>query len=452
MAIRVPSRTRQRPYGYVNRYSIACPLLTTPDDEEVTENSVTLVWGGVTGAAVYYVYVWADEESDVPLASTSATSYELSGLTPGVAYTWRITAENHRGESDGCGTRTFEVALPSVQFESAAYTSLQDETIETVTVTRTTPTNIASTVSYATSDGTAIAGVDYTATSGTLTFAVGEISKTIDITILQWTTEKSFYVTLSDPINATIGTPNPTVVTLAAAEVDEFADQVWSLLRFNDAADSTDFVDEIPERTWIQLDFNFSDPVPVTVVANGLYGNCAKGSNLDYFDDNSAIRNPITEIPGSPEFLVEGGEFCWEASAKFTSFGASSGMLGQCLFSVFGASQIEFYAYVRSDGKVVVERSIIDTVIVSDTALSVDTWHAICLERVGDVATLYIDGVAQSQTWSITTSNVTGAVQYFNLRGLHGGRQVMDECRITEAARYRGNYTPRTTEFPDPTP
>ena len=40
------------------------------------------------------------------------------------------------------------------------------------------------TVDYATSDGTATAGEDYTATSGTLTFEAGESSKTIEVTVL----------------------------------------------------------------------------------------------------------------------------------------------------------------------------------------------------------------------------------------------------------------------------
>ena len=40
------------------------------------------------------------------------------------------------------------------------------------------------TVGYATSDGSALAGVDYTATSETLTFAAGESSKTIEVAVL----------------------------------------------------------------------------------------------------------------------------------------------------------------------------------------------------------------------------------------------------------------------------
>ena len=38
-------------------------------------------------------------------------------------------------------------------------------------------------VDYATADGTAIAGSDYTATSGTLTFTPGQTSKPVPVTI-----------------------------------------------------------------------------------------------------------------------------------------------------------------------------------------------------------------------------------------------------------------------------
>ena len=40
------------------------------------------------------------------------------------------------------------------------------------------------TVDYATADGTAVAGADYTSTSGTLTFAAGETSKTVSVAVL----------------------------------------------------------------------------------------------------------------------------------------------------------------------------------------------------------------------------------------------------------------------------
>ena len=58
------------------------------------------------------------------------------------------------------------------------------------------------TVNYATSDGTATAGTDYTAASGTLTFTAGESSKTIEVTVLDDSHdegEETLTLRLSDP-------------------------------------------------------------------------------------------------------------------------------------------------------------------------------------------------------------------------------------------------------------
>jgi chitinase len=63
------------------------------------------------------------------------------------------------------------------------------------------------TVSYATADGTALAGSDYTARSGTITFAAGETSKTIQIAVTGDTSVESnetFTVSLSGAAGATI--------------------------------------------------------------------------------------------------------------------------------------------------------------------------------------------------------------------------------------------------------
>ena len=58
-----------------------------------------------------------------------------------------------------------------------------DETID-FTVSLSRATRAAVTVAYATADGTATAGSDYTATSGTLTFAAGETEQTVLVPVL----------------------------------------------------------------------------------------------------------------------------------------------------------------------------------------------------------------------------------------------------------------------------
>ncbi|MDM9385690.1 PKD domain-containing protein [Chlorogloeopsis sp. ULAP01] len=62
-------------------------------------------------------------------------------------------------------------------------------------------------VKYATADGTAIAGSDYLANSGTLTFAPGETTKTISVAIMgdrRDELNESFSINLGEAINATI--------------------------------------------------------------------------------------------------------------------------------------------------------------------------------------------------------------------------------------------------------
>ena len=62
-------------------------------------------------------------------------------------------------------------------------------------------------VYYATADGTAIQGTDYTATNGTLSFSPGEMSKAITVRVYDrgyYSGERNFYVNLSSPVNASI--------------------------------------------------------------------------------------------------------------------------------------------------------------------------------------------------------------------------------------------------------
>src|SRR5262249_26691779 len=88
----------------------------------------------------------------------------------------------------------------------------------TITVTRTGGSNVPVSVNYATSNGTATAGSDYTATSGTLNFGVGETSKTFTIPILDDTAvenPETVTLTLSNPTGgATLGSPATATLTI----------------------------------------------------------------------------------------------------------------------------------------------------------------------------------------------------------------------------------------------
>ena len=73
-------------------------------------------------------------------------------------------------------------------------------TLFTFTVSLSAAYDEAVTIDFATADGTAKAGYDYVATSGTLTFAAGETTKTITVEVIGDNTseeEETFFVNLS---------------------------------------------------------------------------------------------------------------------------------------------------------------------------------------------------------------------------------------------------------------
>ena len=82
-------------------------------------------------------------------------------------------------------------------------------------VSRNSPVGIA-TVHYATADGTAVAGVNYTSTSGTLVFAPGVTTMKVIVPVIDdgiITGPLKFSLALSNPVNVVLGTPVSATVT-----------------------------------------------------------------------------------------------------------------------------------------------------------------------------------------------------------------------------------------------
>jgi outer membrane protein assembly factor BamB len=110
----------------------------------------------------------------------------------------------------------------TVQFSSAAYSVAENGGSATILVTRTNGSSGAISVNYATANGTATAGLDYTAATGTLNFADGETSKTFTLTILNDSIrepDETVNLTLSGPTGgATLGSPINAVLTITDDE------------------------------------------------------------------------------------------------------------------------------------------------------------------------------------------------------------------------------------------
>jgi hypothetical protein len=91
-----------------------------------------------------------------------------------------------------------------------------------ITLTRSGNPAVFVTVDYATTNGTATAGQDYIANSGTLTLAPGEITKTFNVTVNDDTLDEpdeTINLTLSSPTGATLGLPFSAVLTILDDEI-----------------------------------------------------------------------------------------------------------------------------------------------------------------------------------------------------------------------------------------
>jgi len=127
--------------------------------------------------------------------------------------TFTITLQNQQGgtlaKSTGTATITNDDTAPTLAINSPA--AITEPTGDTstlqFTVTLTGASEESTTVQWNTVDGTAIAGQDYQAASGQLTFLPGETTKTVSVTILDDSLSEAteaFSVQLSSPTNATV--------------------------------------------------------------------------------------------------------------------------------------------------------------------------------------------------------------------------------------------------------
>ena len=171
------------------QYATASDTATSGTD--FTAASGTLTFSAGTDSQTVSVSTTGDstdeENETFTLTLSSPTNATLGATT---------TATGTINDDDG--TSTLSVANASVTEGSSV----------TFTVSLLPASGQQVTVQYATSGGTATSGTDFTAASGTLTFAPNETSKTVSVPTTEDTdaeADETFTLTLSNPTNATLG-------------------------------------------------------------------------------------------------------------------------------------------------------------------------------------------------------------------------------------------------------
>ncbi|MCC7362781.1 MAG: IPT/TIG domain-containing protein [Dehalococcoidia bacterium] len=176
---------------------------TNPSDYEDNSVSVTFGPGETTDSCIFPI------ENDSISETTETVLFGLSIVTGTASISGQTTTTLTVYDDDGIGT---------FSLSSATYAGTEGAANNViVTVNRLSTTGSAS-VDYATSNGTAVAGLDYTSTSGTLNFVNGEASKTVTIPIINDINPEgaeTFTFALSNPsAGATLGSPASAVITI----------------------------------------------------------------------------------------------------------------------------------------------------------------------------------------------------------------------------------------------
>ena len=149
-------------------------------------------------------------------------------------------------------------------------------------------------VSYATSDGSALSGVDYTAASGTLNFAIGQTLGVINVSLIDdalFEGDETFTMTLSSPVRV--------ILDKASATCTIEDNEVAPTIPQNGLTLSTSYINEppgAPTATTVTATLTSAATQAVSVTL-GFSGTGAQGSN--YTVSSSTISIPFGQQSGS---------------------------------------------------------------------------------------------------------------------------------------------------------
>jgi hypothetical protein len=181
-----------------------------------SSGAVTVDWATTAGTATAGTdYVAASGSRTIAAGSTTATvgitvngdALDEDDETFGIALSNPANATI--GDGSGAGTITDDDPLPVASVDDATVSEGDaGAKIATFTIALSAASSRTVTVDWATTAGTATAGTDYVAASGSRTIAAGSTTATVGITVngdALDEDDETFAIALSNPTNATIG-------------------------------------------------------------------------------------------------------------------------------------------------------------------------------------------------------------------------------------------------------
>ena len=182
-----------------------------------------------------------------------------------------------------------------MQFSAATYTVGEGTATgnASIVISRTGSTAGGATVDFATSDGTATAGTDYTTTTGTATFAVGQTALTFLVPVADTAAADGVRT-----VNLTLSNPGPNATTTLGARSTAVLKIIDNELALGFSAPSYTVRENVTLAT-ITVELTGVNATPVIVNWASSNGSATAGSNY-------GIRNSLTPPSGALTFAVGG--------------------------------------------------------------------------------------------------------------------------------------------------
>ena len=421
-------------------------------------------------------------------ATYSITNLSYIGLTYNGETLVIPSSGNNAGEVTGnAATQGILDSLNSYlgSFPSITITDYSvNENIGTKVITVTLSATSSQTVSvnFNTANNTALSGSDYNSQTGTLTFTPGQTSKTITLTILDdlnYETDETFYVQLSDATNASIVDPSTTITILNDDAQTPSITSTGTLNTFNACAGTasteqsisvsgTNLVSDItvtaPAGYEISLTSGgtFLSSITLTQVSstvgattiyvrlkndasNGVSGNISctstNATTQDVATGTATVNNPPSvttnaiNFDGSNDYVLSNVSgtalttFSIEMYVKPLSNQNAKGIFQWTDQTSSGIPMVLF----QQTGSTL--RVFVDSNYNLTTTILIGSWSHIALTYDGTIYKLYVNGaLVNSYTGGIQFQNLATKLFYGNgYNGYWNGS--MDEARVWSTAR-----------------
>jgi subtilisin family serine protease len=279
-------------YG-VSTVDLAAPgtgiISTIRNDRYGTDSGTSMATPFVTGTILL---VWAKNPS---WTEDQVIHQILATAKPGTALAGKTVTGGFLSAAEAVPPPLVKVSLSGPGGSTAAQVTEGTGTNPTVTFTvhLSAPSSQPVSVSYSTANGTALAGHDYQAASGTVVFNPGETDKTIVITILGDSideSDESFSITLGQAVGASLGAAVSGSVTIVDDDAPpKIAAADLSILEGDSGLSTARFIVSLSQASGKKI----------SVVYKTADGTATAGSDYDN------VAGTLTFLPGQTTAFID---------------------------------------------------------------------------------------------------------------------------------------------------